>query len=56
MKRKKLECVSLIQMGSEAERAGNGIRIFARYLKDAGYTLSERLTLETAGGSVKGRF
>ena len=31
--------------GSEAERAGNGIRIFARYLKDAGYTLSERLTL-----------
>lgn len=42
--------------GSEAERAGNGIRIFARYLKDAGYTLSERLTLETAGGSVKVRF
>ena len=36
--------------GSEAERAGNGIRIFARYLKDAGYTLSERLTLETAHG------
>ena len=29
--------------GSEAKRAGNGIRIFAKYLKDAGYTLSERL-------------
>ena len=28
--------------GSEAERAGNGIRIFARYLKDAGY-VKERL-------------
>ena len=26
--------------GSEAKRAGNGIRIFAKYLKDAGYTLS----------------
>ena len=42
--------------GSEAEKSGNGIRIFSRYLKDAGYTLSERLTLETAGGSVKVRF
>ena len=42
--------------GSEAERAGNGMRIVARYLKDAGYTLSERLTLETAGGSIKVRF
>ena len=42
--------------GSEAKRAGNGIRIFAKYLKDAGYTLSERLTIRTKGGKVQVRF
>ena len=42
--------------GSEAKRAGNGIRIFAKYLKDAGYTLSERLNIRTKGGKVQVRF
>lgn len=42
--------------GSEAKRAGNGIRIFAKYLKDAGYTLSERLNIRTKGGNVQVRF
>lgn len=55
-KEKKIRVRVFNSDGSEAERAGNGIRIFARYLKDAGYTLSERLTIETAGGSVKVRF
>lgn len=42
--------------GSEADGGGNGIRIFAKYLKDAGYTLSERLSLNTRGGKVNVRF
>lgn len=42
--------------GSEAEGGGNGLRIFAKYLKDAGYTFNERLTLNTKGGKVNVRF
>jgi diaminopimelate epimerase len=39
--------------GSEAEKSGNGIRIFSRYLKDAGYIKNQALILDTLGGSVE---
>ena len=39
--------------GSEAEKSGNGIRIFSRYLVDAGYVKEKKFTLHTAGGEVK---
>lgn len=39
--------------GSEAEKSGNGIRIFSRYLLDAGYvTKAKPFTLKTLGGEV----
>jgi diaminopimelate epimerase len=38
--------------GSEAEKSGNGIRIFSRYLFDAGYLTSNQFYLETLGGKV----
>lgn len=38
--------------GSEAEKSGNGIRIFSRYLFDAGYLQSNQFHLETLGGRV----
>lgn len=38
--------------GSEAEKSGNGVRIFSRYLMDAGYTTEENFTLHTLGGVV----
>lgn len=38
--------------GSEAENSGNGVRIFAKYLKDAGYVQKKHFTLHTAGGPV----
>jgi len=38
--------------GSEAEKSGNGIRIFSRYLVDAGYVRANRFELVTKGGSV----
>ena len=38
--------------GSEAEKSGNGIRIFSRYLFDAGYLKSNSFYLETLGGNV----
>jgi diaminopimelate epimerase len=42
--------------GSEAEKSGNGLRIFARYLVDEGYTagrpLPREFTVETQGGAV----
>jgi diaminopimelate epimerase len=38
--------------GSEAEKSGNGIRIFSRYLLDAGYLKSNPFYLETKGGEV----
>src|SRR3989442_446439 len=37
--------------GSEAEKSGNGLRIFARYLYDHRLTGKPRLTVETAGGA-----
>lgn len=39
--------------GSEAEKSGNGIRIFARYLRDEGrVTGTEWFRMETPGGAV----
>lgn len=38
--------------GSEAEKSGNGIRIFSRYLFDAGYQKASHFCLETLGGKV----
>lgn len=38
--------------GSEAEKSGNGLRIFARYLFDYGFTKSKKFSIETLGGIV----
>src|SRR5262245_47482667 len=39
--------------GSEAEKSGNGLRIFARYLFDQGLVNAHQpFTIETAGGIV----
>ena len=39
--------------GSEAEKSGNGLRIFAKYLHDYNYTRKKSFTIETPGGVVK---
>jgi diaminopimelate epimerase len=38
--------------GSEAEKSGNGIRIFSKYLIDAGYITEDKFVLNTLGGQV----
>jgi len=38
--------------GSEAENGGNGVRIFAKYLKDAGYVQKDHVMLMTKGGET----
>ncbi|WP_455245853.1 diaminopimelate epimerase [Petrachloros mirabilis] len=38
--------------GSEAEKSGNGLRIFARYLHATGKTKKKHFTVETKGGIV----
>lgn len=38
--------------GSEAEKSGNGIRIFAKYLNDHGYVKNNSVKLFTKGGEV----
>ena len=38
--------------GSEAEKSGNGLRIFCKYLYDYGFASSEEFTVETKGGIV----
>jgi diaminopimelate epimerase len=38
--------------GSEAEKSGNGLRIFARYLQATGRTRKKRFTVDTKGGLV----
>jgi diaminopimelate epimerase len=38
--------------GGEAEKSGNGVRIFAKYLHDHGFAAAERFTIETLGGIV----
>ena len=39
--------------GSEAEKSGNGIRIFTKYLVDAHYVTGKRVFLDTLGGRVE---
>lgn len=39
--------------GSDAEKSGNGIRIFAKYLREHGYTTADRFRVRTAGGRVE---
>lgn len=41
--------------GSEAEKSGNGLRIFARYLWDKGKVSENEFTILTAGGKVKAK-
>ncbi|MDE0505810.1 MAG: diaminopimelate epimerase, partial [Candidatus Poribacteria bacterium] len=38
--------------GSEAEKSGNGIRIFSKYLFDESYIKNNRFKLRTLGGEV----
>ena len=38
--------------GSEAEKSGNGLRIFARYLYDIGKVRNDAFTVDTLGGVV----
>lgn len=38
--------------GSEAEKSGNGLRIFAKFLYDYGYVRSTHFSINTAGGKV----
>jgi diaminopimelate epimerase len=38
--------------GSEAEKSGNGLRIFARYLYDTGAVKNDAFTVDTPGGVV----
>ena len=42
--------------GSEAEISGNGVRIFAKYLKDVGYVKDDYFILNTVGGEVGIKF
>ncbi|MFH1718802.1 MAG: diaminopimelate epimerase [Planctomycetota bacterium] len=39
--------------GSEAEKSGNGLRIFAKYLFENGYVGSKSFTISTLGGDVE---
>jgi diaminopimelate epimerase len=41
--------------GSEAEKSGNGLRIFAKYLWDHGHARQETFTVDTRGGLVECR-
>jgi diaminopimelate epimerase len=41
--------------GSEAEKSGNGLRIFAKFLFDHGYTRKTEFTIHTPGGIVRAR-
>lgn len=38
--------------GSEAEKSGNGLRIFSRYLWDQGFVHENAFTVDTLGGAV----
>lgn len=42
--------------GSLAEKSGNGIRIFAKYMKDAGYVEKKQTIIQTDGGPIKVQF
>ncbi|HEX9820726.1 MAG TPA: diaminopimelate epimerase [Methylomirabilota bacterium] len=39
--------------GSEAEKSGNGLRIFAKWLRDHGHATRDRFTVDTRGGVVE---
>jgi len=39
--------------GSEAEKSGNGLRIFAKYLRDHGYATTPTFMVDTKGGLVE---
>jgi diaminopimelate epimerase len=39
--------------GSEAEKSGNGLRIFAKYLWDHGHAQNPKFTVDTRGGIVE---
>jgi diaminopimelate epimerase len=41
--------------GSEAEKSGNGLRIFAKFLYDHGYTKKTEFTIHTLGGIANAR-
>ncbi len=41
--------------GSEAEKSGNGLRIFSKFLFDHGYTRKTEFTIHTLGGVVRSR-
>lgn len=41
--------------GSEAEKSGNGLRIFAKFLFEHGYTRKREFTIHTLGGLVRAR-
>jgi diaminopimelate epimerase len=41
--------------GSEAEKSGNGLRIFSRYLWDRGLVHERPFTIMTAGGTVRAK-
>ena len=41
--------------GSEAEKSGNGLRIFAKYLADHGHAKADVFTIDTKGGRVECR-
>jgi diaminopimelate epimerase len=41
--------------GSEAEKSGNGLRIFAKYLRDHGHAGGDTFTVDTKGGRVECR-
>ena len=42
--------------GSESETSGNGVRIFAKYLKDASYVQKKNFKLYTGNGPVEVTF
>jgi len=41
--------------GSEAEKSGNGLRIYAKYLRDHGHARKDTFTVSTLGGRVECR-
>ncbi|NLK93834.1 MAG: diaminopimelate epimerase [Clostridiales bacterium] len=49
----KIKVIILNPDGSEAEKSGNGVRIFAKYLWDNKYIKEDKFTLSTLGGDVE---
>lgn len=52
IKEEKIHLRILNPDGSEAEKSGNGIRIFSKYLVDYGYVKNEKFDVNTLGGNV----